>query len=151
MLSIEEKEQLIPKMYIKYMDINNNELLGNFKNIPKDTIRAKIIFTFPIVNSNGRFQIRCYSYYLYIGKEYSIDELPIEIKTSKKEKLEKYKSNHIYRVVICHDDIYPLNFEDTVFDNFEQILRAISYINITFNSVYFSIQNLLDINNGKCK
>lgn len=151
MLSIEEKEQLIPKMYIKYMDINNNELLGNFESIPKDAIRAKIIFTFPIVNSNGRFQIRCYSYYLYIGKEYSIDKLPIEIKSSKKETLEKYKRNHIYRVVICHDDIYPLNFEDTVFDNYEQMLRAISYINITFNSAYFSIQNLLDINNGKCK
>lgn len=141
----------MPKMYIKYMDINNNELLGNFENIPKDTIKAKIIFTFPIVNSNGRFQIRCYSYYLYIGKEYSIDELPIEIKISKKEKLEKYKDKHIYRVVICHNDIYPLSFDDDVFDTFEQMLRTISYINITFNSVYFSIQNLLDINNGKCK
>lgn len=151
MLSMEEKEQLVPKMYIKYMDINDNELLGDFENIPKEMVKAKIVSTFPIVNANGRFQIRCYSYYLYIGKEYSIDNLPKEIKASKKEIIDKLKSNNIYNLVICGGHIYPLSYEDAVFENFEQILRTISYINITFNSVCFSNQNLLDINEGKCK
>lgn len=148
---MEEKEQLIPKMYIKYMDINDKELFGDFEHIPKGAIRAKIISTFPIVNSYGRFQIRCYSYSLYIGIKYDISNSPKKIELSKKEIIDKYKSNNIYNVVLCGNNIYPLSYEDAVFENFEQMLRAISYINITFNSVCFSTQNLLDINKGKSK
>lgn len=92
MMDSKELQNLTPKTYISYRIRKGTITPGNFEQIPENAHGALIHTLFPVVDANGNFKLTTYSYNLFVGESFSVEEILNTL--NKKNRLIKLNEKH---------------------------------------------------------
>jgi len=142
-----------PKISVEYRIQPGFLSHGELEVVPENAYGALIYQNFPIVGTNGEFEICGQSYNLYVGKILDINEyLKDDQNNELKSRLIELKVNGYSKVVIPDafsavntkpSLIIPITGRDAVYSSNQEMADAIEKINLAYNSIDISIQKSL--------
>ena len=149
MYSKEVLELVKPSISVSYRADENLEKLGDFDEVPKDAMVAKINQKTHFIKADGRLFFNVASCYVYVGEEIDIHKaLGQGEKKEFHKEMSEMKENDITKAVIVpfseKQIILPVGFCDKVVSTNEELASAVQRIKHTFDSLKLTVENNMD-------